>query len=132
MWSAAFKAFSEAPIFGQGITERFSALQPYLKNSEVHYYTHPHNDIIAGLISSGIVGGITVLFSLLSGLAVALTAPSWSSEKLYFGLMISCSAIITGNVSTILFNDISSAWLAFSTYILWATDFNDHHQKLEK
>ena len=47
MWSAGLKAFFEAPILGHGITERFNALKPYLKNSEINY-THPHNDIIAG------------------------------------------------------------------------------------
>ena len=33
--------------------------------------------------------------------------------------------MVTGNVSTVLFNDISSALLAFYTYLIWATDFKD-------
>ena len=36
--------------------------------------------------------------------------------------------MITGNVSTVLFNDISSAWLVFSTYLIWTTDFKDELQ----
>ena len=127
MWSAGLKAFFEAPILGYGITERFIALKPYLKNSDINY-THPHNDIIAGLISSGIIGGIAVLGSLISGVIAAVLASNWSPTKLYFSLMISSSAIVTGNVSTVLFNDITSAWLVFSTYLIWATEFKDETQ----
>lgn len=124
MWSAGLQAFFEAPIFGYGITERFAALKPYLINSEINY-THPHNDIIAGLISCGIFGGIAVLVSLMSAVIAAILATMWSYTKFYFALMISCSALVTGSVSTVLFNDISSAWLVFSTYLIWATDFKD-------
>ena len=124
MWSAGLQAFFEAPIFGYGITERFAALKPYLINSEINY-THPHNDIIAGLISCGIFGGIAVLVSLMSAISAAILAPLWSYTKFYFALMISCSAMVTGSVSTVLFNDISSAWLVFSTYLILAVDFKD-------
>ena len=127
MWSAGQKAFIEAPLLGHGITERFTALKPYLKNSEINY-THPHSDITAGLVSSGIFGGIAVLISLMSAVIAAILAPKWSHTKLYFSLMITCSAMITGNVSTVLFNDISSAWLVFSTYLIWKTDFLDEFQ----
>ena len=130
MWSAAINAFSKAPIFGHGIAERFAALKPYLKDSNIQY-THPHNDIFAGLISSGVLGGIAVLASLISGVAAAISAPNRSSTKLYFGLMLSCLAMVTGNLSTVLFNDISSAWLAFSTYLIWATDFKDDQPRLK-
>ena len=37
--------------------------------------------------------------------------------------MISILAIVTGSVSTIFFNDISSAWFAFSVYLIWSVDF---------
>ena len=130
MWSAGITAVFEAPMFGYGINERFTALKPYLNNSNINF-THPHNDIIAGFISSGIFGGIAVLISLMSGVIAAMLAPNWSSTKLYFALMISCSTMITGNVSTVLFNDISSAWLAFSTYLIWATDFEYKSHNLE-
>ena len=130
MWSAAISAFSKAPIFGHGIAERFAALKPYLKDPNIQY-THPHNDIFAGLISNGVIGGILVLASLMSGFVAAISAPNRNSTKLYFGLMMSCLVMVTGSVSTVLFNDISSAWLAFSTYLIWATDFNDDHPRLK-
>ena len=118
------KSFFEAPILGYGITERFIALKPYLKNSDINY-THPHNDIIAGLVSSGIFGGIAVSILLMSAVSAAILAPIWSYTKFYFALIISCSAMVTGSVSTILFNDVSSAWLVVSTYLIWAADFKD-------
>ena len=124
MWSAGIKAFSEAPIIGYGVTERFMATKPHLTNQKIGF-SHPHNDVIAGFISSGILGGIAVLISLMSGLSAAILAPNRNTSKLYIALMLSCSTIITGNVSTVLFNDICSAWLAFSTYLIWATDFKD-------
>ena len=127
MWSAGLQALFEAPLFGHGITERFAALKPYLMDSKIHY-THPHNDLIAGFISSGIFGGIAVFITLMSAVSAAILAPMWSYTKFYFSLIISSSAIVTGNISTVLFNDITSAWLVFSTYLIWATEFKDETQ----
>ena len=124
MWSAGIKAFFDAPIFGHGVTERFMAIKPHLNNQKIGF-SHPHSDVIAGFISSGILGGIAVLISLMSGLSAAMLAPNKNTTKLYLALMLSCSTIITGNVSTVLFNDICSAWLAFSTYLIWVTDFKE-------
>ena len=130
MWSAGIKAFFEAPILGHGITERFIAVKHHLNNQKIGF-SHPHSDIIAGFISSGVLGGIAVLISLVSGLSASILAPNRSSTKLYLALMLSCSTMVTGNVSTVLFNDICSAWLAFSTYLIWATDFKNESQNLE-
>jgi len=124
MWSAGIKAFFDAPIFGHGVTERFMAIKPHLNNQKIGF-SHPHNDIIAGFISSGVLGGIAVLISLMSGLSAAILASNRKTTKVYLALMLSCSTMVNGNVSTVLFNDICSSWLAFSTYLIWATDFKD-------
>jgi O-antigen ligase len=130
MWSAGIKAFFEAPILGHGITERFIAAKPHLNNQKIGF-THPHNDIVAGFISSGVLGGIAVLISLMSGFSAAILTPNRNTTKLYLALMLSCSTMVTGNVSTVLFNDICSSWLAFSTYLIWATDFKDEPPSVE-
>ncbi|MDA9673337.1 O-antigen ligase family protein [Paracoccaceae bacterium] len=122
MWSAAIQAISDSPIFGYGITERFSALKPHIDGSSFEY-THPHNDTLAGLIASGIAGGITAVISIISAFLAALVAPQRSPEKVLLGLMLSLVTLITASLSTVFFNDISSAWLAFSTYLIWTTDF---------
>ena len=128
MWTAASKAISESPMFGYGVTERFNSLKPFLRDFS-DFYSHPHNDILASMISSGFLGFFLALTSLLSPFIAALIAPIKSSTKLYFGFMLSCLAIITGNVSTVFFNDITSAWIAFSTYLIWASDFKDYENK---
>ena len=126
MWSAATQAISDAILFGYGVTERFTALTPYLQNFKSSY-SHPHNDILAGAISSGFLGGLAVLISLISGFLAALASPNTNSQKIFLGLLISIPSLITGCVSTVLFNDISSAWLAFSAYILWAINFKGNN-----
>jgi len=129
MWSASIKAISDALIFGHGITEKFNALKPYLDNSFPNY-THPHNDILAAGISIGVFGIITGFFSLISAFIASLLAPHSSSAKIYFGLMLACPTILTANVSTIIFNDVSSAWFAFSVYLIWSIEFSGN-QKME-
>jgi len=123
MWSAAIKAVSDAPFFGYGITERFSALRPHLQGS-LYEYTHPHNDTLASIIASGFLGGIAATISITSGFLAALFTPNWNSAKVLLGLIVSLAALVTASVSTVFFNDISSAWLAFSAYLIWATEFN--------
>ena len=131
MWSAALKAIFDAPIIGYGVVDRFSALKPHLQSSKFEY-THPHNDILASLISSGVTGGIASVLSLMSTLLAALFAPQRSIEKFLLGLMIGLTTLITASVSTVFFNDISAAWLAFSAYLIWITDFRRINARVPK
>ena len=66
----------------------------------------------------------------MSGLAASILAPNRNTTKIYLAVMLSFSTLVTGNVSTVLFNDICSAWMAFSTYLIWATDFKDEPPNL--
>ena len=121
-WSAAMEAISEVPLFGYGVTERFFAIKVYLSDPLLAF-SHPHNDILASIISVGYLGGFAALLSLMSGFTASLVSPNSSSEKFFFGLMVSILVMVSANVSTVFFNDITSAWLAFSTYLIWATNF---------
>ena len=123
MWSASIKAFYHAPIFGYGVTERFNAIKPYLNNNTFEF-THPHNDTFAGFIANGFLGGLAVITSTITAFLAGIFAKKESREKKILGLAIAIVAFITANLSTIYFNDISCAWLAFSTYLIWITDFN--------
>ena len=131
MWSASIKAISDGPLFGYNITERFDALKPYLDPSVPHY-SHPHNDIFASIISVGFLGGIAAFLSLVSSFLASFLSQHERSEKLYLGLMLSCCALVTANVSTVFFNDICSAWLVFSTYLLWIPDFKKQKENYSK
>ena len=124
MWSAAIKAISDSSIAGYGITERFSAILRYLPNTFNEKFTHPHNDILAGIISVGLLGGFLTIFTLISPFFAAVLSKVEKREKLYFGTMITITVLITANFSTVFFNDISSAWLAFSTYLICIIQFD--------
>ena len=125
MWSAATKTIFEEPISGYGITERFNSIEQYLPNSFTSRYSHPHNDILASTISVGLFGGFAAFISLISVLLASLLTSQRSNKKAYFSIIILIPTLITANVSTVFFNDISSAWLAFSTYLIWVVDFGE-------
>ena len=45
--------------------------------------------------------------------------------KIFLSLMILIPTLVTANVSTV-FNDISSGWLTFSTYLIWILAFEEN------
>ena len=91
-WIEIYNNTSEPKnLFGYGITERFSALKPYLHNHNIEY-SHPHNDIFAGFIASGVAGGIAAFVSIISTFLASLFASNRSREKVLLGLMLSISS----------------------------------------
>ena len=54
---------------------------------------------------------------------IGMFAQEESRERKILGLIITLVAFITANLSTVYFNDISCAWLAFYTYLIWIADF---------
>ena len=72
MWSATSKAISEKPLLGYNITERFNAIEQYLPDSFPTRYSHPHNDILAGTVGTGLLGGLAAFISLISVLFASL------------------------------------------------------------
>ena len=126
MWSATSKAISEKPLLGYNITERFNAIEQYLPDSFPTRYSHPHNDILAGTVGTGLLGGLAAFISLISVLFASLLNVPRCQEKVFVSLMILIPTLVTANVSTIFFNDITSGWLAFSTYLIWIIDFGEN------
>ena len=125
MWSAATKAISEKPLSGYGVTERFNSIEKYLPISFPGRYSHPHNDILASTISVGMLGGFAAFISLICVFLASLLSSHRSGEKVFFSILILIPTLFTANVSTVFFNDISSAWLAFSTYLIWVVEFRE-------
>ena len=123
MWSAAIKSINSIPIFGYNITERFDAISPYLSETFNQQFSHPHNDILASIISAGFIGGFTAAIDLFSAILPSIIEKEGRLENFYLGTMIVITVLSTANFSTVFFNDISSAWLAFSTFLLWNTNF---------
>ena len=50
----------------------------------------------------------------------------WESRyllKLFLGILVTVGIMITANVNTVFFNDITAAWLAFSTFLIWNLNY---------
>ena len=119
IWRASLKAISDVPLFGYNVSERFTAIVPYFKDNFLHTFSHPHNDVLAGIISVGILGGVFTIVSLFSPVIAALLSKSDRKTKLPLALTIVISVMFTANVNTVFFNDITASWLAFSTFLIW-------------
>ena len=118
MWMASFEAILNSPLLGYGISGRFNAIVPYLP-ANVPNFSHPHNDLIASATSVGLVGPIVTIISFTSPIWAALLSPDLRRTKIFFGVVISFNLILTACLQTVFFNDITAAWLAFSTFLIW-------------
>lgn len=123
MWSASVSTIKDNLFWGHDISNRFKALSSHLPGTFKINYSHPHNDIFAGAIGVGLVGGLFSIISLLSPLLASLFSKNKSKEKLFLAIAISLGIFITANVNTIFFNDITAAWLAFSTFLIWNLNY---------
>ena len=117
IWKSAFYTVLENPLFGYGPSERFTAVVPILSIDHLSF-THPHNDIVAGAVSVGLLGIPLVFASILSPVWAALFSEHLTKNKLFLGISLSICVFMTANINTILFNDISAAWLSFSTFLI--------------
>ena len=118
MWKASFIAISEKPFIGYGISERIEAIKHYLPASFNYRFSHPHNDIMAISISTGVFGGLLAFFALLSPFWASFRRLNNCKEATYLGIVISITTFITAMFNTIFFNDITAAWLVFSTFLI--------------
>ena len=118
MWMASFEAILNSPLLGYGISGRFNAIVPYLP-ANVPNFSHPHNDLIASATSVGLVGPIVAFISFTSPIWAALLSPDLRRTKIFFGVIISFNLILSACFQTVFFNDITAAWLAFSTFLIW-------------
>ena len=119
MWIASIEAIKGLPLFGYDISNRFFAIKPYLPETFSKTFTHPHNDIFASLLGAGFLGGALGFLSLLSPLWAAFLSESDKDFKLFLAFIVVLSIIFTANFNTVFFNDVTSAWLAFSTFLIW-------------
>ena len=119
LWAACIKTIQNIPIFGYDVSNRFSSIQANLPDNFGYTFTHPHNDIFAAIISVGFLGALLSVFSLLAPIWAALMSQDEKDTRLFLGLTITVSTLATATVNTVFFNDITSAWLAFATFLIW-------------
>ena len=118
LWSASLVVISKNPLLGLGLPERFSALLPTLGENFSYKFSHPHNDILASAISAGLLGGLLSIASIASPLWVWILSKRKAPEVMYLGLSLSIIFLTSACFNTIYFNDITAAWLAFSTFLI--------------
>ena len=80
IWKAAYHAFWDAPLFGYGPSERFNALASHL-SIEWLAFSHPHNDILAGALSVGLLGIPLVLVCIISPIWPLLLLKNGANNK---------------------------------------------------
>ena len=124
MWSASLSTIKENYLYGYDISNRFTALSANLPESFKNTYSHPHNDIFASTIGAGFIGGILSIFSLLSPVWAALLSNDNLKLRLFLGILVNLGILVTANVNTVFFNDITAAWLAFSTFLIWNLNYS--------
>ena len=69
--------------------------------------------------------GLLSIISLLSPLWAGMLSRDNSGVKMFLGASITINILCVANVNTILFNDITSSWLAFATFLIWNIKFNE-------
>ena len=125
LWSSSISAIRDNLFWGYDNSNRFTALSTHLPEGFEKKFTHPHNDILAATISAGLVGGGLSIVSLLSPVFAGLLSKDNIHEKVLLGVLVSLAIIITANVNTVFFNDITAAWLAFSTFLIWNLNYGE-------
>ena len=119
LWSASLSAIEKNPFWGYDISNRFFALKEYLPENFKKNFSHPHNDVFASTLGSGILGGVFSVICLFSPIWAALLSEDRNRTKLIFGSLTTINIISAASVNTVFFNDITAAWLAFSTFVIW-------------
>lgn len=119
MYRAGIAAWWDSPVFGYGISQRFSAAVPYFPPDFPGRYTHLHNTFITHAVAGGGVG----LFFLCAVLATPFfvnraARPDQDIESVmhrrdrrYFAWMIFLSLIGIGMSGLILNQDVSANFL---------------------
>ena len=131
MWKASLIAISEAPLIGYGVSEHFNAIKFKLPETFIYSFSHPHNDIFSGFLSSGIIGGIFAISALLSPFWASVINKNQPPEVTFLGTTLTVTILATANLNTVLFNDITAGWLAFCTFIVWNLNESSNLKKNE-
>lgn len=125
LWSAAWQATLDSPIWGHGIQNRMEALVPYLRQDgfSVLRYTHAHN----GFLSVMVDGGIIVLAALLALLAmpivVAARAPrdDLYRRRLFLALIVVTTYVSCGMTQILFKHDIMDSFYIFTVIVIAAS-----------
>ena len=118
IWEASWKAILEKPLFGHGVSRRYSAITPFLPEfMKEMKFTHAHNDILSSGVAGGILGLISAAVSLTCG-AFYVLANRCDAEVKCYALALTGFCLVIASSNTIFFNDSSSSFYAFAVVLI--------------
>ena len=71
------------------------------------------------------IGGLFSILSLLSPVWAALLSKDNTNGAILLTL-VTVGIMIIANANTVFFNDITAAWLAFSTFLIWNLNYTEN------
>lgn len=115
MYRAGLAAWWDSPIFGYGISQRFSAASPYLPADFNSAFGHLHNTFITHAVAGGVIGLMLLLSLLITPFATNRAARGGSvadnRDRRYFAWLIFLSLVGIGMSGVILNHDVSANFL---------------------
>jgi O-antigen ligase len=125
MYRAGIAAWMESPIWGYGVSERFSAAIPHLPEGYNFRFTHLHNSFLTHGVAGGVVGVAVLLSLLLTPVAINRTVGASDRDQRFLAWLIFLSLAGVGMSSLILNHDVSAHLLA----LLMLVHVLMHHEK---
>lgn len=125
MYRAGVAAWMESPIWGYGVSQRFSAVIPHLPEGYSFRFTHLHNTFVTHAVAGGAVGVAVLVSLLLTPVAINQTVGASDRDQRFLAWLIFLSMAGVGMSNLILNHDISAHLLA----LLMLVHLLMHHEK---
>ena len=125
LWSAAWNAIVEAPIFGYGVQNRMAALNANLMSDqlEIHSFTHAHNAFLSFALDGGIVVLLAVVAMLVMPGVIAWKAKrddAWR-QRLFVAAVVPITYATCGMTQIMFKHDIMDSFYIFFAIIIAAS-----------
>jgi len=109
MYKTSWKAILNSPLIGYGITNRFTAIIPFLGNLEGgnFRYSHVHNTFLNHTLSAGVLGLLSISTIILTPLIdLYCRGIEISKEAYYFSLIVITSMLFHGLTNVLIMHDL--------------------------
>lgn len=125
LWYAAKEAIGHSPLWGYGIQNRMSALQPALMmdGNLIHGFTHAHNGFMSFALDGGVLALSAVIAVLLVPVYIAWNAPRDATYRLrlFAALIVTSSYALCGMTQIMFKHDIMDSFFVFFSMLIAAS-----------
>lgn len=115
MYRAGLAAWWDSPIIGYGISQRFTAVLPYLPPEFELRFSHLHNTFITHAVAGGVIGVVLALALVVTPFATnrgsRVDGAALDRDRRYFAWLIFLSLVGVGMSGVILNQDVSANFL---------------------